>query len=1263
MKKSKTLKILSIFLCSLLILQQTGFAQVASVELNIAGRFAFLQNTFTPDKFRPLHLRSISYNGLNNSFNLLLDKGDSVVLPAQEIKDTTKDLLNYFFVGLALPNNSFWVNLRPDSPNDVIDPFLAETEVGRILLEADLQLKKDTADAINPATVEGREYWNKLYQKAGEIYGDQNVTIPTLTRPWIVPDEIIIRESTGSAYIYKATLKVMLEQDYLNGNTAYSFKDPREKQLNEYSSQIIRERIIPRLNKEINSAKRYAPLRQVYYSLILAQWFKARNQNNNTPYSRRINRKDLTGLRAKTAYSVADYFNAYKENFAKGQYNIKEPMSTPYGQVVRSYFSGGANIDLKQIPEQGDLAFVNPVTKASTTIIPGNSNAEDNDISVRVDGDGGSLVVYFDPEQGEAMMFLEKDSQAWVVFSDMLKLSLRNDYYGSDIADVFIEDAVLIVKKVLSRWGGIGFRLGERRDEVAMVLPGSLAKETVENVLQDIQEEIRKEYAGYRIARLPDGIGEKIKDSGAIEVRAIKRTVRFRDGELEYLTTVFFKKDGDDPSGRLTLSRILAKSKLDHELGEIQEVYPPYLPAGAVRLSEGGSIEDRFESSQKEAEIFQRVAKQEGRLVGVAGLIEKPEVREGAKLGEFALSGLENYVDKFRNSLQNLRGFVEERYNDNNRAKQIGLDNSYAAFMRSNLHDILEYVIEKAKSADRSMFVVRGPPDSFYFITSDKGKWQVTLVRQNILTAEGSSLEKDFLSIIEKSGRDRPPPGKYPFKVINDSDELGHYFGNQLIALDNLSLLDAFSRLSISEEAGVILSKKTINNALQEASERINGLLKDSGFKFSVSFVAISLTNEDFTGTVKDVTKTALDVIDKMSAGRPTVVIADNAVEFYSEYQGDIEKEIGVIAAERASNAQTELERVYASIKAPENTAGRNDLTGPGDIFGSRSAVVFAGEEVTAELPGLINAANETLSRDSEDFVERIFLLFGTTSQEGYQVKKIVALPKSAYFEQSYRYAEAKPQEIAEIIDKNATGDNKLLGVLHTHPFDLVKMLKNPGPSWQDGLGEDIIPVSRKDKIIDRPFGVVIEATVPASLSIEDAQEGNITAGINAYFYLTENNAAKVFKVVDFNEWVNQINGGQSDQFFPPDNPSGDDKGGIDFRFLPIVNQSMDSLKASLRAMSQSNLQRISLTQEWSSIERLVNAGITPSAERLEEYFAASNLKGNLDSDRAKIVSCISDILRMEEQDYSATDQTLKDILVVLGSGRNAEELKSAFAN
>ncbi len=286
----KLTKIIALFLCLCLVFEQVGFAQLAS--LNIAGYLSAISSQPT-DKFRPLHLRSLAYDNQNNNFKLLIDKGDffkqatngsdksdpyrrtadashsvgarfiapekrvstsvgaPFMAPAEGARNTnvgtrfiapettaleqeTKKLMEYFYIGLALPNDAFWVNLRPDAdlrgpsemnPNgsrrsvsEVIDSDLAKTDIGRIMLETDVQLKKDTARMTSPETPEGKLYWDKLYKKAEELFGTENITIPTLTRPWIVPNEIIIRESKDSAYIYKATLKVMIEEDYFKAS-------------------------------------------------------------------------------------------------------------------------------------------------------------------------------------------------------------------------------------------------------------------------------------------------------------------------------------------------------------------------------------------------------------------------------------------------------------------------------------------------------------------------------------------------------------------------------------------------------------------------------------------------------------------------------------------------------------------------------------------------------------------------------------------------------------------------------------------------------------------------------------------------------------------------------------------------------------------------------------------------------------------------------------------------------------------------------------
>ena len=144
-------KSISLLLSICFLFTQTGFAQVASVELNISGHLAALHNSFVHDTFRPIHLRYFSYDSLNNSFKVLLDKGDSDKAkglspkgtdPEANLQQETKQLLKYFLIGVTLPNDTFWVNLRPDSPESIIDSKLELTDMGKVLLETDLQLKK-----------------------------------------------------------------------------------------------------------------------------------------------------------------------------------------------------------------------------------------------------------------------------------------------------------------------------------------------------------------------------------------------------------------------------------------------------------------------------------------------------------------------------------------------------------------------------------------------------------------------------------------------------------------------------------------------------------------------------------------------------------------------------------------------------------------------------------------------------------------------------------------------------------------------------------------------------------------------------------------------------------------------------------------------------------------------------------------------------------------------------------------------------------------
>lgn len=352
-------KIIALILALSVVLEQTGFAQIAPVT-PVPGYLCSIPPV--ADKFRPIQLRSVTFNPDSRKIDLILDKGDES--DPGPINDIALRLYSYFKTGLVLPNSCFWVNLRPDAPDRIIDPELERTDIGRIMLSADVQLKKDIARFTDPSTKEGREYWNNLYRKAETLFGQEDIEIPAVTRPWIVPGEVIIGTSGKGAFIYKASLQVKLEQDWIKGVGSPAsgsggdgvIRDARVREINAYSTQLIKKLIIPKLTREVNSSKRYAPLRQVYYALILAQWVKIReleagSRERGVSIRELIDSGDLAGLTSKNKWSKLDYYKSYRDSFERGEYNTRDEISTPQGIIIRQYASGGMDFAAGRVVE------------------------------------------------------------------------------------------------------------------------------------------------------------------------------------------------------------------------------------------------------------------------------------------------------------------------------------------------------------------------------------------------------------------------------------------------------------------------------------------------------------------------------------------------------------------------------------------------------------------------------------------------------------------------------------------------------------------------------------------------------------------------------------------------------------------------------------------------------------------------------------------------------------------------------------------------
>src|SRR6202044_2516968 len=197
-------------------------------------------------------------------FDFIIDTGNSNFnTDDARLKVESKKLIKYFLASLTVPEKDLWVNLSPYEKDRIIAPNLGQTEMGRDMLAQDYILKQLTASLIYPEKHLGKTFWDEVYSKAQEMYGTTQIPVNTFNKVWIVADRADVYERGNVAYVVGAHLKVMLEEDYL---AKEKHQDTKAASI---SSQIVREIILPEIEHEVNAGKNFAPLRQMFYSMIL----------------------------------------------------------------------------------------------------------------------------------------------------------------------------------------------------------------------------------------------------------------------------------------------------------------------------------------------------------------------------------------------------------------------------------------------------------------------------------------------------------------------------------------------------------------------------------------------------------------------------------------------------------------------------------------------------------------------------------------------------------------------------------------------------------------------------------------------------------------------------------------------------------------------------------------------------------------------------------------------------------------------------------
>jgi len=307
--------------------------------LNLPMPGAMLQ--VTPG-FKPTIIQGITIHPDNPlEFDFIINTGDTN-LQGQELEEESKKLIKYFLASLTVPEEDMWVNLSPHEKDQMIPESFGDTEMGRDMLAQDYLLKQLTASLIYPEEELGKSFWEKTYEKVRQKYGSIDVPINTFNKVWIVPEKAVVYEDGNTAMVLNSRLKVMLEEDYVAVQQNMNDQDPLDTSYRSEASQVVRDLIIPEIEREVNQGKTFANLRQIYNSMILATWYKL-NLKQSLLGQVYVDQNKTKGVDTKDKEVNEKIYQQYLDAFETGVFNyIKEEYDPNVEDVIpRKYFSGG----------------------------------------------------------------------------------------------------------------------------------------------------------------------------------------------------------------------------------------------------------------------------------------------------------------------------------------------------------------------------------------------------------------------------------------------------------------------------------------------------------------------------------------------------------------------------------------------------------------------------------------------------------------------------------------------------------------------------------------------------------------------------------------------------------------------------------------------------------------------------------------------------------------------------------------------------------
>jgi hypothetical protein len=387
--------------------------------------------------------------------------------------------------------------------------------------------------------------------------------------------------------------------------------------------------------------------------------------------------------------------------------------------------------------------------------------------------------------------------------------------------------------------------------------------------------------------------------------------------------------------------------------------------------------------------------------------------------------------------------------------------------------------------------------------------------------------------------------------------------------------------------------------------------------------------------------------------------MAEVVVEEAEKYQAaseiseaDYERTLGRVKTRRLEIAETqgqtdpgeaEIARVLQAENRPEiegfgsTTVADNDIPGAGkELFEKISAAVAQGRLD----PGL---------QDGSAIFEREYRFTGRDGREQVYAQRIMGSVESGGFRVTHAFAAQTPEILAylarlwlKINDKNEKNIEQKKRALAE--FEWWFFQCNPYGRAGASIGDAMSMVAQIALGIKLREGFVRQDLVALSSTLED--------------YVAQREKEFQIAAVQSSSTDKNGPGGSVPSQSSGTAPESGKAGGIDLRSLPIVTRPAIGTQPQVFGPGQG----IANDKEWGEIEKMLNSGIAPSIERIREYLASSCTSADCQARRDRALSCVADILKMEEERCLPTEEALKQLLVILDSDRPADDLKLALA-